>query len=53
MDPDIFDKSCNYPINTKDCDGVIEYLIDKIKDDFPGGYNTEYTVNDVPKSIEK
>lgn len=53
MDPDIYDKSCDYPINTKDCDGVIEYLIDKIKDDFPSGYNTEYTVNDVPKSIEK
>lgn len=52
-DPDLFDKLGEYSIDTSTPDKILQYLLKKIEDDFPEGCNTEYTVNDVPKDIEK
>ena len=52
-DPDIFDKSGEYSFDTSSPDKILQYLLKKIENDFPEGCNTEYTVMDVPKDIEK
>lgn len=52
-DPDLFDKMDEYSIDTSDPDTILKHLLNKITDDFPDGYDTNYTVSDVPKDIEK
>lgn len=52
-DSTLYDKMSEYPMDTSDPDTILQYLLDEIKDDFPEGYNSNYTVNDVPKDIEK
>lgn len=52
-DPNLFDKIGEYSIDTSSPDKILQYLLKNIEDDFPEGCNTEYTVSDVPKDIEK
>ena len=52
-DSDLYDKMDEYPFDTSDPDKILQHLLDSIKKDFPDGYDTNYTVNDVPLAIEK
>lgn len=52
-DSSLDEKMSEYPFDTSDPDKILKYLLDNIKDDFPSGYETNYTLNDVPKSLEK
>lgn len=52
-DETLYDTMEEYPIDTSDPDKILQYLLKEIKDDFPDGYNTNYTLNEVPKDIEK
>lgn len=52
-DSDLYDKMDEYPFDTSDSDKILQHLLDSIKKDFPDGYDTNYTVNDVPLAIEK
>lgn len=52
-DDSLYDKMDVYPFDTSDPDKILQQLIGAIADDFPEGYDTNYTVNDVPKAIEK
>ncbi|MBQ3584694.1 MAG: DUF885 domain-containing protein [Lachnospiraceae bacterium] len=51
--PDLYESSSNYPIDTSNPDTILHYLIQKIGTDFPSGFETSYTLNDVPKALEK
>lgn len=50
---DAFTAMDTYDVDTKDPQAVINYLQDKIKDDFPAGPDTNLKIMDVPKAIEK
>lgn len=52
-DSELYDKMDDYPFDTSDPDEILAYLTEHIKDDFPSGYETNYTLNIVPKSLEK
>jgi uncharacterized protein (DUF885 family) len=52
-DSTLYDKMGEYSFDTSDPDTILQYLLDAIKDDFPDGFNTNYTVNEVPQDIEK
>ncbi len=52
-DSDLYEKMDQYSFDTSDPDKILEYLLEKIQDDFPSGYETNYTLNEVPKSLEK
>ena len=52
IDPELYDNMTEYPMDTSDPDKILKYLIKNITD-FPTGYETNYTVNYVPKDIEK
>lgn len=52
-DPNIFYEIGEYSFDTSTPDKILQYLLKKIEKDFPEGCNTEYTVTDVPKDIEK
>lgn len=52
VDSTLFDNMNNYPMDTSDPDTILKYLIGHITD-FPNGYETNYTINEVPKDIEK
>lgn len=52
-DENLYDKIEDYDFDTSDPDKILEYLLGKIKTDFPEGYETNYTINEVPKSLEK
>lgn len=53
QDSSLFDSIEKYPIKTDDPDEILEYLLGEIKEDFPEGYSQNYTINEVPKAIEK
>lgn len=42
-----------YDVDTSDPKKIMDYLQDKIKDDFPEGPDTNLKIMDVPKAIEK
>lgn len=52
-DNEVSTKLKSYPIDASDPDNVLQYLIDKISADFPDGFETNYTLNEVPKAQEK
>lgn len=52
-DNEIYEKAKSYPIDTTDSDKILKYLLSKITDDFPDGFETNYTLNEVPKALEK
>lgn len=52
-DAELYDKMDIYPVQTSDPDEILGILLEKIKEDFPEGYETNYTINDVPKALEK
>lgn len=53
QNPDIFNEKEEFSFDSTDPDAVLKYLIKNIKNDFPSGYETNYTINYVPKSMEK
>ena len=53
QNPDIFNEKEEFSFASTDPDAVLKYLIKNIKNDFPSGYETNYTINYVPKSMEK
>lgn len=53
QDSDLYDKMKTYPIDTSDADTILNYLLERIDNDFPDGFETNYTLNDVPKAVEK
>ena len=52
-DSELEEKMEEYDFDTSDPDKILQYLLEHIKDDFPAGYETNYTLHDVPKSLEK
>lgn len=52
-DADLYDKMDKYSFDTSDPDTILKHLLGEITADFPEGYDTNYTVSDVPKDIEK
>lgn len=53
QNPDIFNEKEEFSFDSTDPDAVLKYLIKNIKNDFPSGYETNYTINYVSKSMEK
>lgn len=53
QNPDIFNEKEEFSFDSTDPDAVLKYLIKNIKNDLPSGYETNYTINYVPKSMEK
>ena len=52
--PDIIDKTESYKaFDDTNPDEILEYLLKTIQDDFPSGYQTKYTIHDVPAALQK
>lgn len=51
-DESLYDTMNDYSMDTSNPDAILEYLLDNLED-FPSGYETNYTINYVPKDIEK
>ena len=52
-DSNLYEKMDDYSFDTSDPHLILDYLLEHIKDDFPEGFETNYTLNDVPESLEK